>query len=383
MVATFIAPSADPFERVAAALRAHGCRILSRRQGADSIRTTCPAHDDRKPSLVVTKWNGKVVVTCFSGCKKSEVLKVLGLTYGDLYYGPREKVTSRIEMVYPYVDTNGTIIAEKVRFFPKAFRWRVPAVDGKYTWDLRGIELPLYNLPKLIEARQVIVVEGEKSVERLRAAGLPATCGSSGASAWRPEWTQALWQAGCENVIVIADNDASGKHHALNVANACYGAIGAHQNDERGTGVPWASWSSPGPVEASVACLRVKAIHLPVRSGGDVVDWFNAGHTVTELQDIIAAAPYWSPTSEAEARLVRRREKTRDRMRKMRARDAANVQEQARTPRDAPNISDQKPWPPVTLRISDGAQTCDGRDAVTLTERTSLHITRTCIRSLS
>src|SRR6476619_5991708 len=111
-------------------------------------------------SLLVTKWQGKVVVKCFSGCKKSEVLKVLGLTYGDLYYGPRAKVTPRIETVYSYVDCNGTILAEKVRFYPKSFRWRVPTAAGTHTWDLHGIDLPLYNLPELIEARQVIVVEG-------------------------------------------------------------------------------------------------------------------------------------------------------------------------------------------------------------------------------
>src|SRR5262245_56669888 len=81
--------SHDPFDRVVAALRTLGCRVKPRHQG-ESVRATCPAHDDQNPSLLVTKYQGKsgksVTVKCFGGCSKVTVLKALGLTYGDLYY---------------------------------------------------------------------------------------------------------------------------------------------------------------------------------------------------------------------------------------------------------------------------------------------------------
>ena len=50
------------------------------------------------------------------------------------------------------------------------------------------------------------MTEGEKAVDLLRDLGFTATCGSAGTS-WRAAWTDTLWRMGCENVIVLSDND--------------------------------------------------------------------------------------------------------------------------------------------------------------------------------
>jgi hypothetical protein len=241
MIATFVAPTSDPFDRFVAALRARGCRVQPRREG--SVRATCPAHDDRDPSLQASKWFGPsgwvVSVRCHAGCQKLAVLRELGLSYRDLYYGARGvRVKRVIDAVYPYLDVNGTVVAEKVRFYPKSFRWRVTDASGKERWDLDGIEPPIYNLPELIEARRVIKVEGERAVDFLRQRGFMATCGSAGASTWRPEWTQSLWECGCEELIVLEDNDPAGKRHARDVAGAVYGFAGATQSGDQGQRPP-------------------------------------------------------------------------------------------------------------------------------------------------
>lgn len=46
---------------------------------------SCPAHDDRHPSLVVTEAGDRILVHCRAGCNTREVLSALGLNYSDLF----------------------------------------------------------------------------------------------------------------------------------------------------------------------------------------------------------------------------------------------------------------------------------------------------------
>jgi hypothetical protein len=76
----------SPYERVIAALKARG----SRRSGGN---WTCPAHDDRTPSLSVTDSVDQdtgyptVLVHCHAGCGIGDVLDALGLEASDLFLG--------------------------------------------------------------------------------------------------------------------------------------------------------------------------------------------------------------------------------------------------------------------------------------------------------
>jgi hypothetical protein len=79
-----------PFERVLTALRARGCRILPKhdQRGREAKRATCPSHDDRNPSLVVTADGPNVLLHCFGGCPTARVVAALGLKLADLFSGP-------------------------------------------------------------------------------------------------------------------------------------------------------------------------------------------------------------------------------------------------------------------------------------------------------
>ena len=72
-------------DRFINALTAANCK--PRPLGANGrYMASCPAHDDRKPSLIVTPGeNGKVLVHCYAGCSTQEVLSALGLTMADLF----------------------------------------------------------------------------------------------------------------------------------------------------------------------------------------------------------------------------------------------------------------------------------------------------------
>jgi hypothetical protein len=84
--------------------------------------------------------------------------------------------------------------------------------------------LVLYRLPELLAANieaPVFLVEGEKDVETLRNLGFVATCTVS-TSVIDPEWLSPL--AG-RRVVVVADNDCTGRRHAASQAGwlACGG----------------------------------------------------------------------------------------------------------------------------------------------------------------
>jgi 5S rRNA maturation endonuclease (ribonuclease M5) len=136
----------------------------------------------------------------------------------------------RIVATYPYVDEHGELLYEVVRYNPKDFRQRRPNGSGGWIWsldkDAAGKPLPtptrrvLFHLPALIagmaEGDGVYVVEGEKDVLAIEAAGAVATCNSGGAAAeWLPEFSGLLRDAA---VIVVADRDKAGRKHAAQVA---------------------------------------------------------------------------------------------------------------------------------------------------------------------
>jgi hypothetical protein len=355
----------DPFRRILDRLRSVGSTYRLRPDG-QSARAKCPAHHDQKPSLLVTCYENKVVVKCFGGCVKRDVLARLGLTYGDLYYGPRVRQVSQVVAKYPYTDVDVQLIAEKVRLSPKGFRWRVPdpaTADG-WRWGLDGRSVGLYRLPDLVDARQVLVTEGEKAVERLRLEGFAATCPPAGANSWLDTYSVTLWQMGCVEVVVLPDADQAGRGHAERVAASCHG-VAAPQSDDLGS--PLAGGSGR-IVDAEMAPLKVKVVSLDVPAGGDVVDYLET-HSARQLRDLIVNTPYWYPGCDDERRRERRRQQTRERVRRYRARNAQ--------PCNAANVSVEK-----TIRCNAAYVRDEGlhpvtRNAVTHPERTSDHFTNT------
>jgi hypothetical protein len=83
---------------------------------------------------------------------------------------------------------------------------------------------------------------------------------------------------------------------------------------------PWSDWPEAVATDPEVAPLTVKVVSLPgLPAGGDVVDFLDR-HTVSELRALIAATPPWTPGGTERARLERKRQLTRERVRRLRER---------------------------------------------------------------
>jgi DNA primase len=297
-----MADGSDPFERVVAALRKRGAQVLYR--SADSVRATCPAHLDRRPSLCVTRREGRVLMKCFAGCSNGAIVTALELHLADLFSGAApQRTPAEIVACYDYHDRDGVLVAQKVRYPHKSFRWRRPdpSARGGWRWGLNGPVPGLYRRPQVLGAREVFIVEGEKAADVLTRSGLVATCPPAGASSWKPDWSSDLWSAGCRELVILADHDRAGERHAERVA----ADIHALKCDE--------------PVAVTVVLLPGLA------PGADVVDWLEGGHSCADLLAIVARTPVWAPGTQERHRTDRRRAQTRERMRRLRASRRAPV----------------------------------------------------------
>jgi putative DNA primase/helicase len=119
---------------------------------------------------------------------------------------------------WDYLSAEGKLIARVYRFDtpsgksyrPKDMRanlWRAP--------DPR----PLYNLPGLVQARKVVLVEGEKCAQALIDAGVCATTAMNGAKApvHKTDWTPLAGK----HVLIWPDRDAPGWDYAENAGHTC------------------------------------------------------------------------------------------------------------------------------------------------------------------
>jgi putative DNA primase/helicase len=241
------------------------------RRAGGSWQALCPAHDDQNPSLNVSEGrDGCAVVTCFAGCPTERVLDELDLGFRDLF-ADAGKQRMNIVAEYDYPDENGVLLSQAVRLSPKDFRQRRPDGNGGWSWNLDGVRRVLYQLPDVLAGvnagRWIIVVEGERDADRVRALGLVATTNSGGAGKWRDDYADVLTGA---KVAVIPDNDAPGNDHAEAVARSLHGRA-----------------------------ATVKVIDLDVPDKGDMSDWLDAGHDALGLKRLIDTAPEWHPAEEA------------------------------------------------------------------------------------
>jgi hypothetical protein len=135
----------------------------------------------------------------------------------------------------------------------------------------------LYRFPELREEmaqppnerRTIMIPEGEKDVETLRAWGIVATTNSGGAKNWHPEFADEMRGA---DVVVLLDNDQAGRDRGHAVALSLR---------ETARSVKALDWGQHWP-----GCPP----------GGDVTDWRDkAGGTFDKLFAIVDKLPPWSP----------------------------------------------------------------------------------------
>jgi putative DNA primase/helicase len=179
--------------------------------------------------------------------------------------------SQNIDVAYDYHNADGSLAYQVIRTISgrPRFLQRRPDGEGAWIWNVKGVERVPYHLPELLAApagSNIYIPEGEKDVDRLCRLGQLATCnpGGAGRGKWRDEYCEPLRG---HHARILADNDAPGEAHVLDVAGKLYG------------------------IAASVRIIRLP--DLPEK--GDVSDWLNDGHTVEELDRLAEEAEAYHP----------------------------------------------------------------------------------------
>jgi AAA domain len=191
------------------------------------------------------------------------VIASLGIEARDLSLDASDG-NAQIVAEYPYIDEHGELLFQVVRLEPKSFRQRRPDGKGGWIWNLNGTRRVLYRLPEVLNAKSVIVCEGEKDCDTARGFELVATSNPGGAGKWREEYGESLRG---KRVAVIADADEPGRAHAQQVA------VSLHLRAE-----------------------SVKVLELP--GVKDLSEWVGLGGTPKALLETIRNAPEWKPSSQ-------------------------------------------------------------------------------------
>ena len=168
------------YNRVLDALRENGCIVQEKRNGVAAAQA--PGHSPADRSVVVTAIEGSVLV-CSHSDPTDDVLSALGLTKADLYDKP--------QTTYEYAG------GRKVHRSP----------DKKFRQSGNTKDTSLFRVEKLADhptGLPVYVVEGEKDVLALEAAGATAVSPAMGAGkAHMFDWTPLRGHT----VMIVADRD--------------------------------------------------------------------------------------------------------------------------------------------------------------------------------
>ena len=245
------------------------------RRHGDRAQCKCPAHPDKQASLTISKGRKCTLFRCHAGCQLNDILMAAGLEKKDTFYESESReinwkhyVESRekrkIEAVYNYVSCNdGSYLFTKIRLQGKKMLYGV-LEDNRFSYGLRGqsrkelkaIYGSLEAIKKAIrENKPVFIVEGERDVNTVQGQGYTAfTYGS--VNDWQSDFAGLLRDA---NVIILADNDEPGKAVAQRIYDDLQGVVKS----------------------------RKVIVPMPDIPKADISDFFSAGHTVKEFEEMI------------------------------------------------------------------------------------------------
>lgn len=169
-------------------------------------------------------------------------------------------------VMYPYLDAAGTPIFYKGRSLPapgEKKKFRAPS----------GMEVPLFNEHGLVKGEEIFLVEGEADCISMLSQGFNNVAGIPGAGIKKASWIERLEKLEPTTIYLIYDNDKSGQDGAKEIANR---------------------------IGIDIGLNKVKNIVLPEftfvdsegaeKQGKDIGEWFAAGHTVEEFEELKAAA---------------------------------------------------------------------------------------------
>lgn len=249
-----------------------------RRRG-DAAQCRCPAHSDKQASLTISKGRKCTLFRCHAGCQLDDILRAAGLEKKDTFYESENReinwkhyVESRekrkIEAVYDYVSCNdGSYLFTKIRLQDKKMLYGI-LENNRFSYGLKGQnrkELKaIYGSPEAIkkairENKPVFIVEGEKDTNTLNRQGYTATFTFGGVNDWQSDFAGLLRDA---NVIILADNDEPGKAVAKRIYDDLQG----------------------------VAKSRKVIVPMPDVPKADISDFFAAGHSKEEFEEMIKVA---------------------------------------------------------------------------------------------
>lgn len=238
-------------------------------------RGPCPVHKGKDPNFAVNAETGYSY--CHSQCGRgwdllSLEIELTGLDFPqakdqvwELLGRPKVPWEERnTEALYDYTDLDGKLLYQVVRNFGKEFKQRRPDGNGGWHWNIHGVDVVPYRLPKFAAAEFIAVCEGEKDVLTLERLGMVATCNNAGAGHFKAQLAPYF---NGKHVAIFPDNDQAGRAHALKVAEIL------------------------APVAKSL-----KVVELPcLPAKGDVSDWVNAGGSLDALRELYRRAQPWTP----------------------------------------------------------------------------------------
>jgi len=230
-------------------------RFLELKGNGSQLMARCPFHDDVNPSLSINPNTGQW--KCF-GCDSGGDIftfwqklkgngnfnKTLREIAQEFKIPETPEKKGEIVEVYDYVDESGKLLFQVCRLSPKDFRQRRPDGNGGWIWNMKDTRRVLYQLPEVIKAGEIFVIEGERDVHALMGLGLTSTTNPGGAGKWKNEYSEYLRG---KRVFLLPDNDDPGKQHMVKVGKSLIG---------RAKSIKW--------------------LELPgLPPGGDFSDWLN------------------------------------------------------------------------------------------------------------
>lgn len=250
------------------------------------LRAGCPAHGGEDPNLSAKYEGDKLLIKCHShGCAFRDIVGAIHERLGTApsddvpitrpskpHAARPEKKRSVRRQTWDVRDEAGNLVAHHVRDdLPdgkKIVRWQMP--NGTWKLDRGTAELPLYGADVAAQApwnAPVVVCEGEKATDALRAAGFYAVGTVTGAEGVPDAAALAVLKN--RPVVLWPDNDQVGYEHMGRVAEGLVGVAAE---------IRWLEWEG-----------------APEK--GDAAD-----HPPEGLAELIASAPRWSKPPAIEGR---------------------------------------------------------------------------------
>lgn len=246
--------------------RASHCNGSIKRRSPDTLRCGCPGHDDKEPSLDVTrKEDGTLLLKCWAGCENKAtllpIMRSLGIalspigSLGEARTGSGRKMrrssrnpppgrivrpipseAARPKKLFGKRPGRSLFVYRNAQGEPEFLVRREDKPDGAKVclpftlWDVNGKPewhsraMPtshtgrvLYNLPDLLrdQSQPIVIVEGEKAAESAISNGLlgdvAITCWAGGSSGIDVADYGPLKK---RDVIIWMDNDETGRRYA-------------------------------------------------------------------------------------------------------------------------------------------------------------------------